>query len=103
MHSEGKPRSLPSTLFTSLVCLSLPHAPSGILAGELKHGPLALIDENMPVIIIMTRDSLYPKVQSALAQVTARKGAPIIICCEDDPAVENGIYKVSMGPVSMRM
>ncbi|KIJ49774.1 hypothetical protein M422DRAFT_246135 [Sphaerobolus stellatus SS14] len=33
----------------------------GILAGELKHGPLALIDENMPVIIIMTRDTLYPK------------------------------------------
>jgi len=36
----------------------------GILAGELKHGPLALIDSNMPVIIIMTQDSLYPKVQS---------------------------------------
>lgn len=36
----------------------------GILAGELKHGPLALIDENMPVIIIMTRDSLYPKVRT---------------------------------------
>lgn len=48
----------------------------GILAGELKHGPLALIDENMPVIFIMTRDSLYPKVQSALAQVCARKGQP---------------------------
>lgn len=31
----------------------------GILAGELKHGPLALIDENMPVILIMTRDSIY--------------------------------------------
>ncbi|CAG8832765.1 37381_t:CDS:2, partial [Gigaspora margarita] len=32
----------------------------GILAGELKHGPLALIDSDMPVILIMTRDSLYP-------------------------------------------
>jgi glucosamine--fructose-6-phosphate aminotransferase (isomerizing) len=52
----------------------------GILAGELKHGPLALIDENMPVILVMTKDSLYPKVQSALQQVTARKGQPIIIC-----------------------
>jgi len=60
----------------------------GILAGELKHGPLALIDENMPVIIIMTRDSLYPKVQSALAQITARKGQPIIICCDDDPTLQ---------------
>ncbi|KAG8801301.1 glutamine--fructose-6-phosphate transaminase (isomerizing) [Serendipita sp. 398] len=69
----------------------------GILAGELKHGPLALIDENMPVIIIMTRDSLYPKVQSALAQVTARKGAPIIICGDDDPAVSDGHYTSSRG------
>jgi len=56
----------------------------GILAGELKHGPLALIDENMPVIIIMTKDSYYPKVQSALQQVTARKGIPIVICNEGD-------------------
>ncbi|KIO26050.1 hypothetical protein M407DRAFT_74993 [Tulasnella calospora MUT 4182] len=59
----------------------------GILAGELKHGPLALIDENMPVILVMTRDSLYPKVQSALSQVTARKGQPIIICNEDDASI----------------
>ncbi|CAG8485923.1 13666_t:CDS:2 [Ambispora gerdemannii] len=59
----------------------------GILAGELKHGPLALIDENMPVILIMTKDSLYPKVQSALQQVTARKGQPIIICNDDDDGI----------------
>lgn len=59
----------------------------GILAGELKHGPLALIDENMPVIIIMTRDSLYPKVKSAFSQITARKAQPIIICNEDDASV----------------
>ncbi|KAL7423170.1 glutamine--fructose-6-phosphate transaminase (isomerizing) [Cryptotrichosporon argae] len=61
----------------------------GILAGELKHGPLALIDEHLPVIFIMTRDSLYPKVQSALAQVTARKGQPIIICNDDDDTVND--------------
>lgn len=61
----------------------------GILAGELKHGPLALVDEHLPVIFIMTRDSLYPKVQSALAQVTARKGRPIIICNEDDDTVND--------------
>ncbi|KAI0716678.1 L-glutamine D-fructose 6-phosphate amidotransferase [Earliella scabrosa] len=59
----------------------------GILAGELKHGPLALIDENMPVIIVMTRDSLYPKVQSAYAQITARKAQPIVVCNEDDDAI----------------
>jgi len=59
----------------------------GILAGELKHGPLALIDENMPVIIIMTQDSLYPKVQSAFAQITARKAQPIVICNEGDEGI----------------
>ncbi|KAF9370473.1 glutamine--fructose-6-phosphate transaminase (isomerizing), partial [Podila verticillata] len=59
----------------------------GILAGELKHGPLALVDENMPVILIMTRDSLYPKVRSALEQVAARKGQPIIICNTGDEAI----------------
>ncbi|UZJ52201.1 hypothetical protein CBS101457_001521 [Exobasidium rhododendri] len=61
----------------------------GILAGELKHGPLALIDESMPVILIMTKDSLYPKVQTALMQVTARKGQPIIICNDDDQDIQN--------------
>ncbi|PSS32045.1 hypothetical protein PHLCEN_2v2190 [Hermanssonia centrifuga] len=62
----------------------------GILAGELKHGPLALIDENMPVIIIMTQDSLYPKVQSAFSQITARKAQPIVVCCEDDQGIPSG-------------
>lgn len=61
----------------------------GILAGELKHGPLALVDENMPVILIMTKDSLYPKVQSALQQVSARKGKPIIICNDGDDDLQS--------------
>jgi len=62
----------------------------GILAGELKHGPLALVDENMPVIIIMTQDSLYPKVQSAFAQITARKAQPIVICNVGDDGIPKG-------------
>ncbi|KAG1761078.1 hypothetical protein EDD22DRAFT_986660 [Suillus occidentalis] len=62
----------------------------GILAGELKHGPLALIDENMPVIIIMTQDSLYPKVQSAFEQITARKAQPIVVCNEGDTGIKAG-------------
>jgi len=66
----------------------------GILAGELKHGPLALIDENMPVIIIMTRDSLYPKVQSAFAQITARKAQPIVVCNEDDAGIPDNVKTI---------
>lgn len=62
----------------------------GILAGELKHGPLALIDEHMPVILIMTKDSNYAKVTNALQQVTARKGQPIIICNKDDSSIPEG-------------
>jgi glucosamine--fructose-6-phosphate aminotransferase (isomerizing) len=66
----------------------------GILAGELKHGPLALIDENMPVIIVMTRDSLYPKVQSAFSQITARKAQPIVVCNEGDEAVSKDVKTI---------
>lgn len=41
----------------------------GIMAGELKHGPLALIDENMPVLMIVMRDPVYIKCMNALQQV----------------------------------
>ncbi|CCD27461.1 glutamine--fructose-6-phosphate transaminase (isomerizing) GFA1 NDAI_0K02700 [Naumovozyma dairenensis CBS 421] len=56
----------------------------GVLAGELKHGVLALVDENLPIIAFGTRDSLFPKVVSSIEQVTARKGHPIVICNEND-------------------
>ncbi|KAK6469476.1 glutamine--fructose-6-phosphate aminotransferase [Huso huso] len=56
----------------------------GILAGELKHGPLALVDKLMPVIMIIMRDSTYTKCQNALQQVAARQGRPIVICDKDD-------------------
>lgn len=45
----------------------------GILAGELKHGPLALVDKLMPVIMIIMRDHTYNKCQNALQQVVARQ------------------------------
>lgn len=45
----------------------------GILAGELKHGPLALVDKLMPVIMIIMRDHTYTKCQNALQQVIARQ------------------------------
>ncbi|XP_042200382.1 glutamine--fructose-6-phosphate aminotransferase [isomerizing] 1 isoform X1 [Callorhinchus milii] len=56
----------------------------GILAGELKHGPLALVDKLMPVIMVIMRDHTYTKCQSALQQVVARQGRPIVICDKDD-------------------
>lgn len=45
----------------------------GILAGELKHGPLALVDKQMPVIMVIMKDPCFAKCQNALQQVTARQ------------------------------
>ncbi|XP_059379797.1 glutamine--fructose-6-phosphate aminotransferase [isomerizing] 1-like [Carassius carassius] len=62
----------------------------GILAGELKHGPLALVDKLMPVIMIIMRDHTYNKCQNALQQVVARQGRPIVICDkEDNETIDN--------------
>ncbi|KAK9477791.1 hypothetical protein V1514DRAFT_320749 [Lipomyces japonicus] len=58
----------------------------GVLAGELKHGVLALVDEDLPIIVLATKDSLFPKVMSAVEQVIARSGNPIIICNKDENA-----------------
>lgn len=65
----------------------------GILAGELKHGPLALVDEAMPVIMVITRDPVYPKCMNALQQVTAREGRPIIICEHGDAETKDMAFK----------
>uniref|UniRef100_A0A8C4Q233 glutamine--fructose-6-phosphate transaminase (isomerizing) n=1 Tax=Eptatretus burgeri TaxID=7764 RepID=A0A8C4Q233_EPTBU len=56
----------------------------GILSGELKHGPLALVDNKMPVIMIITRDGTYTKCHNALKQVTARQGLPVVLCEKGD-------------------
>lgn len=56
----------------------------GIMAGELKHGPLALVDEQMPVLMIVLRDPVYKKCINALLQVKARNCTPILICEEGD-------------------
>lgn len=56
----------------------------GIMAGELKHGPLALVDDQMPVLMIVLRDPVYKKCMNALLQVKARDCHPILICEEDD-------------------
>jgi len=56
----------------------------GVLSGELKHGPLALVDDTMPIVFVNTLDKDYEKALSSFNQVTARKGHPIIICSEGD-------------------
>merc|ERR1712055_473395 len=56
----------------------------GIQAGELKHGPLALVDSTVPILMILMRDHVFTKCMNALQQVTARDGKPILIIEEGD-------------------
>ena len=64
--------------------ISYIHA-EGYAAGELKHGPIALIDENMPVIVIAPRDELYDKTVSNMQEVAAR-GGKIVLVSDADPS-----------------
>jgi glutamine---fructose-6-phosphate transaminase (isomerizing) len=66
--------------------ISYIHA-EGYPAAEMKHGPIALIDENMPVIVIATNKSAYDKVISNIMEVKARKGIVIAIVHEGDKEI----------------
>ena len=66
--------------------ISYIHA-EGYPAGEMKHGPIALIDENMPVVIIATPGRVYEKVLSNIEEVRARDGKVIAVCAEGDERV----------------
>lgn len=63
--------------------ISYIHA-EGYPAAEMKHGPIALIDEKMPVIVIATNRNAYDKIVSNVQEVKARKGIVISIVCEGD-------------------
>jgi glucosamine--fructose-6-phosphate aminotransferase (isomerizing) len=71
--------------------LSYVHA-EGYPAAEMKHGPIALIDQNMPVIVVAPKDSTYEKIISNIREVKARKG--IIITITDDET-DNHIDELS--------
>ncbi|MEZ4868360.1 MAG: glutamine--fructose-6-phosphate transaminase (isomerizing) [Caldilineaceae bacterium] len=63
--------------------ISYIHA-EGYPAGEMKHGPIALIDERMPTVVIAPRDSVYDKMVSQIEQVKARSGAVLAVAHADD-------------------
>ena len=67
--------------------ISYIHA-EGYPAGEMKHGPIALIDETMPVVALVTRDSLYEKMVSQVQQAKARGGVVIALATEGDKAIQ---------------
>jgi len=63
--------------------ISYVHA-EGYPAAEMKHGPIALIDENMPVVFIAPRDGVHGKIVSNIEEVKARGGKVIAVCTEGD-------------------
>jgi glucosamine--fructose-6-phosphate aminotransferase (isomerizing) len=85
-RGSGFPVALEGAL--KLKEISYIHA-EGYPAAEMKHGPIALIDEEMPVVFIATKNSSYEKVISNIQEVKARKGRVIAIVTEGDTVVRN--------------
>jgi glutamine---fructose-6-phosphate transaminase (isomerizing) len=67
--------------------ISYIHA-EGYAAGEMKHGPIALIDDNLPVVVIAPHDSYYEKIMSNIQEVKARRGNVIAVVTEGDTALK---------------
>jgi len=68
----------------------------GVMSGELKHGPLALVDDSMPIVFVLTKDKQYEKALNSFEQVTARKGHPIILCSEGDTRVSTKYDRIEV-------
>ncbi len=72
--------------------ISYIHA-EGYAAGELKHGPIALVDENVPVIVIAPRDDLYEKTISNMEEVAAR-GGKIVLITDDESSDHKTFHRI---------
>ncbi len=82
--------------------ISYIHA-EGYPAAEMKHGPIALIDADMPVVFIAPKDSTYEKIISNIQEVKARGGRTIAIASEDDNEIDNLVdYSIKI-PNTIRM
>jgi len=76
--------------------ISYIHA-EGYPAAEMKHGPIALVDENLPVVFVATKDSFHEKVLSNMQEIKARKGKVISVITEGDEysaSLSNDVMKV---------
>ncbi|HOJ18360.1 MAG TPA: glutamine--fructose-6-phosphate transaminase (isomerizing) [Ignavibacteriaceae bacterium] len=82
--------------------ISYIHA-EGYPAAEMKHGPIALIDENMPVVVIAPKDSTYEKIISNIQEVKARNGKIIAIAIEGDDEIEKIVDYVIRVPDTIRI
>ena len=82
--------------------ISYIHA-EGYPAAEMKHGPIALIDDDMPVVVVATKDSVYDKVLSNIEEVRARKGRIIAIATEGDEEIQRKADRVIYVPQTVSM
>ncbi|GJQ61423.1 MAG: glutamine--fructose-6-phosphate aminotransferase [isomerizing] [Melioribacteraceae bacterium] len=82
--------------------ISYIHA-EGYPAAEMKHGPIALIDENMPVVFLAPQDSVYDKVISNIEEVKARKGKIIAVASENDDKIDSLVDYTIKIPETIRM
>jgi glutamine---fructose-6-phosphate transaminase (isomerizing) len=82
--------------------ISYIHA-EGYPAAEMKHGPIALIDENMPVVFIAPKDSTYDKIISNIQEIKARKGRIIAVASEHDDKIDKLVDYAIKIPDTIRM
>jgi glucosamine--fructose-6-phosphate aminotransferase (isomerizing) len=82
--------------------ISYIHA-EGYPAAEMKHGPIALIDENMPAVVIALKDPVYDKVMSNIAEIRARNGQVIAIATEGDTEIAEKANHVIYVPETHRL
>ncbi|MCX7909940.1 MAG: glutamine--fructose-6-phosphate transaminase (isomerizing) [Ignavibacteria bacterium] len=82
--------------------ISYIHA-EGYPSAEMKHGPIALIDENMPVVFIAPKDEIYDKVLSNIEEVRSRKGRVIAIATENDDRITKYAERVIYIPETLPM
>ena len=61
----------------------------GYPAAEMKHGPIALVDDTLPVVFVATKDSYYEKIVSNVQEIKARKGKVIAVATESDAIIPN--------------
>ena len=80
--------------------ISYIHA-EGYPAAEMKHGPIALIDENMPVVVVAPRENSYDKIVSNIQEIKARKGTVIAIVTEGDEVISKIADHVLEIPATM--
>lgn len=75
----------------------------GYAAGEMKHGPIALVDENMPIVVIATQCSVYGKILNNIKEVKARDGIVIALATEGNREIKKEVKDVFYLPKTMEI